>query len=302
MSRTSSLGALIERNPNPYEVPGCQGQAAPGATESELMYPKPCAPCRTRVRSGSTHGLARPVAVLPEPESVLRKVPQGARGLPCAPSPSASPERDRIEAPWAPVAGDTQFRSTKIYPWPGEPAQRGGPSARPSDNRTCFVGCTMTARDPLTLLDQNEAHDLLLLGGLPGSGKSYYLAALVERGWKKFDDFQSKTPNDSTDFRDSRLFTDLVAALKAGERCVVADIRVIHWPYRESALRALTTEIGAVSLQFQIFENQPEICSRNVGRDPDRRFEDRLCAISHWSKHHSVPSDALLLRVWRSDT
>lgn len=98
----------------------------------------------------------------------------------------------------------------------------------------------MTGRDPLTLLDQNEEYQLILLGGLPGSGKSFYLAALLERGWKTLDDFQSKTPSDSTDFRDSRQFAGLVAALKAGERCVVADIRVIHRPYRESALRALT--------------------------------------------------------------
>jgi hypothetical protein len=138
----------------------------------------------------------------------------------------------------------------------------------------------MTARDPLTLLEQNEAFQLILLGGLPGSGKSFYLAALMKRGWQNFDDFQSKTPNDSTDFRDSRQFAELMAALKAGERCVVADIRVIHGEYRESALRALRGEIEASRLQFQIFENQPEICSRNVERDPDRRLECRIRAIT----------------------
>jgi hypothetical protein len=160
----------------------------------------------------------------------------------------------------------------------------------------------MTARDPLTLLEQNEAFQLILLGGLPGSGKSFYLAALMKRGWQNFDDFQSKTPNDSTDFRDSRQFAELMAALKAGERCVVADIRVIHREYRESALRALRGKIEASRLQFQNFENQPEICSRNVERDPDRRLECRLRAISHWANHHSVPSEAMLLRVWRSDS
>jgi hypothetical protein len=160
----------------------------------------------------------------------------------------------------------------------------------------------MTSCDPLTLLDQNEDHQLILLGGLPGSGKSFYMAALVERGWKQFDDFQSNAPSDSTDFRDSRQFADLVTALEAGQRCVVADIRVIHLPYRESALRALTSAIRAVTLQFQIFENRPEICSRNVERDPDRRLEERLCAIRHWSNYHSIPSGAVLLKVWRNDT
>lgn len=159
----------------------------------------------------------------------------------------------------------------------------------------------MTSRDPLMLLEQNEAYQLILLGGLPGSGKSFYLAALVERGWKKFDDFQSKSPNDSTDFRDSRHFADLVAALKAGKRCVVADIRVIHRPYRESALCALNSDVGAISLRFQIFENRSDLCVRNAERDSDRRLDDRLRAISHWSNNHSVPSDAVLLQVWRGD-
>lgn len=160
----------------------------------------------------------------------------------------------------------------------------------------------MTACDPLTLLDQNEKHQLILLGGLPGSGKSCYLDVLIERGWTKFDDFQAKTPNDSIDFEDSRQFADLVAALKTGERCVVADIRVIHRPYRETALRALNRTKWAMCPQFQIFENQTQICSRNVKRDPDRRLEDRLSAIAHWTKHHSVPSGAMLLKVWRSDS
>ena len=160
----------------------------------------------------------------------------------------------------------------------------------------------MTACDPLTLLEQNEAYQLILLGGLPGSGKSFYVEALVGRGWKKFDDFQSKARNDSTDFRDSRLFQDLVAALKAGERCVVADIRVAHQPYRESALRALRGDIGTINCQFQIFENQPALCSRNVERDLDRRLKDRLREISHWSHQHSVPFDAVLLWVWRGDS
>ncbi len=168
--------------------------------------------------------------------------------------------------------------------------------------RTRLGGGAMIVRDPLTLLDQNETFQLVLLGGLPGSGKSFYLDALKARGWKKFDDFQAKARNDSIDFRDSRFFTDLIGDLKAGQRCVVADIRLIHQPYRESALRALRSAVGSIAVQFQVFENQPAECVRNVHRNTDRRLKDRLAAIDHWSNHHSVPADAMLLRVWRSDS
>lgn len=119
---------------------------------------------------------------------------------------------------------------------------------------------------------------------------------------EKFDDFQAKARNYSIDFRDSRFFTDLIGDLKAGERCVVADIRLIHQPYRESALRALRSAVVSIAVQFQVFENQPAECVRNVHRNTDRRLKDRLAAIGHWSNHHSVPADAVLLRVWRSDS
>lgn len=160
----------------------------------------------------------------------------------------------------------------------------------------------MIAREPISLLEEDQAYQLILLGGLPGSGKSFYLDALVARGWREFDDFQSKAVGDSADFRDARQFDDLVAALNAGDRCVVADIRVIHQPYRESALSALNGTVLPTALQFQVYENQPARCSRNAQRNPDRRLECRLSAIAHWTNHHSVPSGAVLLRVWESES
>lgn len=157
----------------------------------------------------------------------------------------------------------------------------------------------MVARDPLALLEEDRAYQLILLGGLPGSGKSFYIRTLVSRGWAKFDDFQSKAPENSTDFRDSRFFDDLGAALQAGASCVVADIRLVHQPYRLSAVSALARVVPATSLQFQIYENEPALCSRNAKRHLDRRLESRLREIEHWTNHHFVPAGAPLLRLWR---
>ncbi len=42
---------------------------------------------------------------------------------------------------------------------------------------------------------------VLLLGGLPGSGKSPYSEEFENRGWLRFDDFQRNAPGDSDLFR-----------------------------------------------------------------------------------------------------
>lgn len=144
------------------------------------------------------------------------------------------------------------------------------------------------------------AVSVILLGGLPGSGKTHYARQLAREGWRLFDDFQNRAKNDSAAFADSRHFDELVEALRNGELCVVADIRVIHAPYREDAQRTLRQQLGAIRFEFHLFANDPVQCAQNVRNDTsDRRMESRLEAIGFWSAHHSVPPGAKVLSVWR---
>jgi hypothetical protein len=158
----------------------------------------------------------------------------------------------------------------------------------------------MAALDPLGVLDQNEDFTLILLGGLPGSGKSCYLEALKNRGWKIYDDFQGNARNDSEFFRDARRFDELLGDLRPSRKCVVADIRFVHAPYRADAQRTLRTDVGPIDLQLQLFENDPAQCAQNSQRSLERDVQARLDAISHWSRHYSLPAEAILLRVWRA--
>jgi len=140
---------------------------------------------------------------------------------------------------------------------------------------------------------------LILLGGLPGSGKSCHLRDLKEQGWKVFDDFQAKASNDSDQFEHSRRFEELIFDLEAGQMCVVADIRVVHAPYRASATAALSRRLGAVQLEIQLFENDPGRCADNVLLDSCRDPAARLREIRHWTNHYSKPPGARVLPVWR---
>lgn len=94
-----------------------------------------------------------------------------------------------------------------------------------------------------------EETQLLLLGGLPGSGKTTCAKRLEKQGWIFYDDSQNRATDDSSDFHASRHYTELVSHLQSARRCVVSDIRVIHAEYRRSAELALRKDVGAVSLR-----------------------------------------------------
>jgi len=140
---------------------------------------------------------------------------------------------------------------------------------------------------------------LVLVGGLPGSGKSCLLHGFRQEGWKIFDDFQAGALNDSPQFEHSRRFGELIADLRGGTRCVVADIRVIHEPYRANARDALLRSLGETEVEFRLFENDPQQCAQNVRRDTARESGDRLRAIQDWTDQYSCPEGVRVIPVWR---
>jgi predicted kinase len=145
-----------------------------------------------------------------------------------------------------------------------------------------------------------EGTQLVFLGGLPGSGKTTYAKRLEEKGWVFYDDFQARAAGDSPRFRASRHYAELVSHIRAGRRCIVSDIRVIHEEYRRDAAAALRQDVGNVPTELHLFENNPDQCGENVRNAKDgRRVEPRLQAIAFWSKHYSAPNHAVLHRVWR---
>lgn len=148
-----------------------------------------------------------------------------------------------------------------------------------------------------------EGSQLVLLGGLPGSGKTTYAKRLEKEGWVFYDDFQARAAGDSPDFRSSRHYAELRAHIGVGHQCIVSDIRVIHQEYRIGAAAALRQDVGSVPTELHLFENNPDQCAENVRNAEDgRRVEPRLQAIAFWSKHYSAPNHAVLHRVWRPAT
>lgn len=147
----------------------------------------------------------------------------------------------------------------------------------------------------------SDATQLVLVGGLPGAGKTHAAERLQALGWTLYDDFQSEALGDSVHFKDSRHYADLVLNLRAGHRCVVSDIRMVHKTYRKGVAAALLRDAVQVRSELHLFENDPAQCVHNVrsaaGNAPLEVL--RLKAIRQWSRYFSVPPEAVLHPVWR---
>jgi len=141
---------------------------------------------------------------------------------------------------------------------------------------------------------------LILVGGLPGSGKSKYLERLEAEGWKVFDDFQKRAINNLATFRMSRHYSELVQALREGRPSVVADVRLVTAEYRNDAERTLHADLSDLVIDLRLFELDEAQCAANIKNSPDPRdAPNRLRILGEFAPQHSMPQGAARLPVWR---
>jgi len=95
---------------------------------------------------------------------------------------------------------------------------------------------------------------LSLWYGLPGAGKSTQLRGLEAGGWRTFDDFMKNAARPARTFAASRHAGDIVDALRRGEPCAIADIRLCLQPFRTEVTTALGARFPALALQWNVFD------------------------------------------------
>jgi adenylate kinase family enzyme len=138
---------------------------------------------------------------------------------------------------------------------------------------------------------------LMLVVGLPGSGKSTWCRAVAARtGAQLVDDFKSRAPD--LVFGNSLKIPDIVEALAAGRRCIVADIDLTRADARRDAANWLARRFPQIEPLWVFFDNAPERCRLNVLADTSRNTEARLREIEARAPNYTVPLGARVLPVW----
>lgn len=145
---------------------------------------------------------------------------------------------------------------------------------------------------------------LILIAGLPGSGKSHWIGAhFSPSDFFVVDDFMAHALGDVSKFTYSRWYCSLVFALRSGRDSVVADIAFCDVDRRKEALRVMKDAVDKLDYRWIFFESAPEQCRLNIERDARekrRAAQSRLDALDEWSRRYRIPRGVKTEAVYRA--
>ena len=147
--------------------------------------------------------------------------------------------------------------------------------------------------------EDQMAPKIILIAGLPGSGKTTYMETLRQEGWSIYDDFKSNAHNDSSAFWHSRNYETLLDALRAGQKCVVADIDFCRTDSRNEAEFALRAQIPDLMINWLFFASDFGACHSNIRKRASASLEDDLRALNAYYVQYQIPADAQVIPVWK---
>ena len=140
---------------------------------------------------------------------------------------------------------------------------------------------------------------LMLVVGLPGSGKSTWCKAVAaQTGALYIDDFKSRAPD--LVFVNALKLPQLTRTIADGQRCIVSDIDFTRTEARSEAHRFLARRFPELRPAWVYFENNPDQCRANVLADVSRKPENRLREINARWAAYRIPTGAFTRPVWAS--
>ena len=133
---------------------------------------------------------------------------------------------------------------------------------------------------------------LLIVVGMPGSGKSTYLQRLKDDGKivEFYDDYQGRSHDNRPEPELSKCYTPLLAHLKKGETVAASDIRWCKEPDLHLFVAAVLRVAPEAEIEYHYFQNDPKQCKANVRRRArEGHVEHELGMIDDYSKKYKIP-------------
>jgi hypothetical protein len=136
---------------------------------------------------------------------------------------------------------------------------------------------------------------LIVVMGLPGSGKTFYSKRLMKSGLRCFDDFHADADGDSIEVAASPDWPDLKESLKTGVDAVVGDIAFCEPSRRAALMEAVRAEVPSVQIEYLAFENNPARCLENLINVADS--DHRIAKLSEWAPRYVLPEGAIVMPI-----
>lgn len=132
---------------------------------------------------------------------------------------------------------------------------------------------------------------LIVVIGLPGSGKSKYMEQIKAAGEVAafYDDFQANAIQHDKNPRLSNHYSLLLKGLRGGQTIAVSDIRYCIKEELNVLIAAVIDGVPGIALDLRYFENNPEKCIKNVNTDTHRDVSGRLEKIKELSPMYKPP-------------
>jgi hypothetical protein len=144
------------------------------------------------------------------------------------------------------------------------------------------------------------AQKLIVVIGLPGSGKSHYLKELRDKGVLDWicEDFHADAYRNSEHVVDSRHLAPLVENLQHGLVCGVADIAFCNPVRLQEFLDEIRARVPGAEIEFHCFKNDKARCAENVDHRARESAGSEKGLIEKFSPGYTIPEGAKILDVY----
>ncbi|GMV26423.1 MAG: hypothetical protein AMXMBFR58_24540 [Phycisphaerae bacterium] len=139
--------------------------------------------------------------------------------------------------------------------------------------------------------------ELLVVVGLPGSGKTEYMKTLASAVTGCVADDYMKDSLGGSEFTMSRSRRLVVEALRTGKNCIVSDIELCRPHRRAEFEQTMRADVPSLLIRWVFFRNDPAACTQNVICRARPQMIEELRKIQELAPQYQIPAGAIVRPV-----